>query len=94
MADARPPSAGAAAILVAPTAAGSDRLVVMADGRVVAQGDVAAIVGAARVTVVETAGWAGAFEAIERAGKVAGLAGRSLRVPGADPALTREQIRR
>jgi hypothetical protein len=45
-------------------AAACDRLIVMADGRVVAEGKVADIVGFARVTVVETPDWAGAFEAI------------------------------
>ncbi|HUK67646.1 MAG TPA: ABC transporter ATP-binding protein [Streptosporangiaceae bacterium] len=66
-------------------AAECDRLIVMADGRVVAEGKVATIVGFARVTVVETPDWAGAFETIERAGKVAGLVGRTLRVPGTTP---------
>ncbi|MGE5289710.1 MAG: ABC transporter ATP-binding protein [Micromonosporaceae bacterium] len=67
-----------------------ERLVVMAEGRVVAEGDVAAIVGSARVTVAETPDWPGAFEAIERAGSAAALVGRTLRVPGASP----EQVRR
>ncbi len=69
-----------------------DCLVVMADGRVVAAGEVAGIVGSARVTVVETSDWAGAFEAIERSGKVAGLAGRTLRVPGASPEAVGETL--
>ncbi len=63
-----------------------DRLVVMADGRVVATGHAAAIVGASSVTVVETPDWANAFDAIERCGLAAALVGRSLRVPGASPA--------
>jgi ABC-2 type transport system ATP-binding protein len=67
-----------------------DRLVVMADGRVVAAGKVAAIVGSSSVTVVETPDWASAFDAIERSGMVAGLVGRSLRVPGASPERVRE----
>jgi ABC-2 type transport system ATP-binding protein/ribosome-dependent ATPase len=62
-----------------------DRLVVMADGRVVAEGTVAEIVGAARVVVIETDAWATAFEAIETAGLAAALVGRTLRVPGATP---------
>jgi ABC-type multidrug transport system ATPase subunit len=69
-----------------------DRLVVMADGRVVAEGRVAEIVGSARVTVVESADWAGAFDAIERHGTVAGLVGRSLRVPGTSPEQVREML--
>jgi ABC-2 type transport system ATP-binding protein/ribosome-dependent ATPase len=62
-----------------------DRLVVMADGRVVAEGTVAEIVGDARVVVIETDAWATAFEAIETAGLAAALVGRTLRVPGATP---------
>jgi ABC-2 type transport system ATP-binding protein len=69
-----------------------DRLVVMADGRVVAEGAVAAIVGSAVVTVVETRDWATVFEVIEQAGQVADLVGRSLRVPGATPAQVRELV--
>lgn len=42
------------------------------------------------MTVVEIPDWAGAFEAIERAGKVAGLAGRARRVSGASPGEVRE----
>jgi ABC-2 type transport system ATP-binding protein/ribosome-dependent ATPase len=61
-----------------------DRLVVMADGRVVAEGDVRAIVGDARVCEVRTDEWARAFEALERAGLSAALVGRTLRVPGVD----------
>jgi hypothetical protein len=67
-----------------------DRLVMMADDRVVAEGEVAGIIGSARVTVVGTPDWAGAFETIERAGKVAGLVGRTLRVSGASPEEGRE----
>jgi ABC-2 type transport system ATP-binding protein len=62
-----------------------DRLVIMADGRVVAEGTVAGIVGAARVVVVETAEWGRAFEAIEARGLAAALVGRTLRIPSADP---------
>lgn len=58
-----------------------DRLVVMADGRVVAEGTIAEIVGDARVTVVETANWADAFARLEAAGLQAALVGRTLRVP-------------
>jgi ABC-2 type transport system ATP-binding protein/ribosome-dependent ATPase len=63
-----------------------DRLVVMADGRVVAEGTVAEIVGDSRVAVIETDAWERAFEAIEAAGLAAALVGRTLRVPGASPA--------
>ena len=59
------------------------RLVVMAQGRVVAQGTATEIVGTSSVAVVETADWARAFDALERAGLSAALVGRALRVPGA-----------
>ena len=42
------------------------------------------------MTVVEIPDWAGAFEAIERAGKVAGLVGRARRVSGASAEEVRE----
>ncbi len=63
-----------------------DRLVVMAEGRVVAEGTVSEIVAGSRVVVVETEDWAGAFEYLEAAGLPAALVGRTLRVPGASPA--------
>jgi ABC-type multidrug transport system ATPase subunit len=63
-----------------------DRLMVMADGRVVAEGTAGQIIGGARVSVVETGSWAAAFDALEAAGLPAALVGRTLRVPGADPA--------
>jgi ABC-2 type transport system ATP-binding protein len=62
-----------------------DRLVVMADGRVVAEGTLPGIVGDARVVVVETPGWAEAFERLEAAGFQAALVGRTLRVLGVGP---------
>ncbi|HEU4529462.1 MAG TPA: ABC transporter ATP-binding protein [Actinomycetota bacterium] len=62
-----------------------DRLVVMADGRVVAEGTVADIVGDTRVAVVRTGEWERAFEALEAHGMTAALVGRTLRVPGVDP---------
>src|SRR6266545_4578616 len=69
-----------------------DRLVVMAEGHVVAEGLLSDIVGSARVTVIETPDWAGAFDAIERAGSAAALVGRTLRVPGAAPAEVRQML--
>ena len=62
------------------------RLVIMADGRVVAQGTAPEVVGTAQVTVVATAAWADAFRALEEARMPVALAGRALRVPGAEPA--------
>jgi ABC-2 type transport system ATP-binding protein/ribosome-dependent ATPase len=69
-----------------------DRLMVMADGRVVAEGTADQIIGGARVSVVETASWAPAFDALEAAGLPATLVGRTLRVPGADPADVRRAL--
>lgn len=63
-----------------------DRLMIMADGRVVAEGTAGAIIGDARVSVVQSASWAAAFGALEAAGLPVALVGRSLRVPGAAPA--------
>ena len=60
-----------------------DRLIIMADGEVVATGTVAQIIGAELVTAVDAADWTAAFAALQRAGLHASLAGRTLRVPGA-----------
>ncbi|MGO9504146.1 MAG: ATP-binding cassette domain-containing protein [Streptosporangiaceae bacterium] len=60
------------------------RLVIMADGRVVAQGTAAQIIGGRQVTVVEPDSWPEAFRALEEAGLPAALAGHGLRVPAAD----------
>jgi len=65
------------------------RLVIMADGRVVAEGTAAQIVGSGQVVLVQAESWSAAFGALEGAGLQVALAGRSLRVPGADPAVVR-----
>ena len=70
-----------------------DRLVIMADGAVVAEGTADRIIGAAHVTVVETANWAAAFSRLEQSGLAVSLAGRTLRVPGASPADVRQALR-
>ncbi len=62
-----------------------DRLVVMTNGRVVAEGSVTEIVRDSRVTVVETTQWAGAFTLIEKSGAPAALVGRTLRTPNRTP---------
>jgi ABC-2 type transport system ATP-binding protein/ribosome-dependent ATPase len=69
-----------------------DRLMVMADGQVVAEGTAGQIIGDAWVSVVDTASWAAAFAALEAAGLPATLVGRTLRVPGADPADVRRAL--
>ena len=63
-----------------------DRLIIMADGEVVAAGTAAEIVGNAQVTVVEAASWADAFSRLKQAGLSVALAGRTLRLPGISPA--------
>ena len=63
------------------------RLVIMADGRVVAEGTAGEITGDTRVSVVQADDWAAAFAALEAASLPAALAGRTLRVPGASPAV-------
>ena len=68
------------------------RLVIMADGRVADQGTAPEIIGAARVTVVETPAWAAAFGVLEEARMPVALAGRTLRVPGATPAEVRRAL--
>jgi len=68
------------------------RLVIMADGRVVAAGTAAEIVGNQQVAVVEAESWSAAFGALEQAGLQVALAGRGLRVPGADPAVVRRAL--
>lgn len=62
-----------------------DRLLVMAAGRVVAEGTVAEIVGDATVTVVRSDAWAASFDALEHAGLPVALAGRNLHIPSAAP---------
>jgi ABC-2 type transport system ATP-binding protein/ribosome-dependent ATPase len=69
-----------------------DRLMVMADGQVVAEGTAGQIIGDAWVSVVDTASWAAAFAALEAAGLPATLVGRTLRVPGANPADVRRAL--
>jgi len=68
------------------------RLVIMADGQVVAAGTGADIVGSERVTVVQAESWSAAFGALERSGLQVALAGRSLRVPGAEPGAVRAAL--
>jgi ABC-2 type transport system ATP-binding protein len=63
-----------------------DRLVVLAAGRVAAAGTLADIVGDTTAAEVRTPGWEAAFTALDRAGLPVSLVGRTLRIPGADPA--------
>ena len=61
-----------------------DRLVLMAGGRVVAEGTLAGIVGDGTAVAVRAVRWDQAFAALDAAGLPAALVGRDLRVPGGD----------
>jgi ABC-2 type transport system ATP-binding protein len=63
-----------------------DRLVVLAAGRVVAAGSLAEIVGDTTATEVRSPIWEAAFTALDLAALPVSLVGRTLRVPGNDPA--------
>jgi ABC-2 type transport system ATP-binding protein len=63
-----------------------DRLVVMAQGIVIASGTMRAIIGDATAVEVEADHWELAFAALDAAGLPLALAGRLLRVPGGDAA--------
>jgi len=66
-----------------------DRLVIMAAGRVVAQGTAAAIVGDTTAVEVAAGRWEDAFAALADAGVPVALVGRHLRASGVDPARVR-----
>jgi ABC-2 type transport system ATP-binding protein len=68
------------------------RLVIMADGAVVAEGTPAQVIGDATVTVVTAPGWQAAFRRLAEAGLEVALAGTSLRIPDADPAVVRRAL--
>jgi len=61
-----------------------DRLVLMAAGRIVAQGTLAEIVGDGTAVAVAAERWDEAFAALDDAGVPVALIGRGLRVPGDD----------
>jgi ABC-2 type transport system ATP-binding protein len=71
-----------------------DRLVMMAGGRVAAEGSMAAIMGDSRTVRVSAPHWEEAFVALEDAGLPVALVGRSLRVPGASPEAVAGALRR
>ena len=62
-----------------------DRLLLMAGGRLVAQGSVADVIGDAQSVAVTTTAWAQAFSALDAAGLSVTLAGRAVRVVDAAP---------
>jgi ABC-2 type transport system ATP-binding protein len=63
-----------------------DRLVVLASGRVVATGSLPDVVGDTTAVEVRTPTWEVAFTTLDAAGLPVSLVGRTLRVPGNDPA--------
>jgi ABC-2 type transport system ATP-binding protein len=63
-----------------------DRLLLMSNGLLVAEGSKADIVGATTATAVRTDDWAAAFAALNEAGVPVILDGRAVRVANADPA--------
>jgi ABC-2 type transport system ATP-binding protein len=70
-----------------------DRLLLMADGRLVAQGSEADIVGSTTAVAVRADNWAQAFAALNAAGAPVMLAGRAIRVADADPDQLRQVLR-
>jgi ABC-2 type transport system ATP-binding protein len=62
-----------------------DRLVVLASGRVAAEGTMDQVVDGTRAVEVRSGRWEEAFTALDAAGLPVSLVGRTLRVPGADP---------
>jgi ABC-type multidrug transport system ATPase subunit len=61
-----------------------DRLLLMSQGRLVAQGSETDIIGATTAVAVRTADWARAFAVLNEAGQPVMLAGRDVRVADAD----------
>ena len=69
-----------------------DRLVLLAGGRVVAEGALEEIVGDGVAVAVQAERWDAAFAALGAAGLQAALVGRDLRVPGGDLAAVRAAL--
>jgi ABC-type multidrug transport system ATPase subunit len=63
-----------------------DRLLLMSDGKLVAEGSEADIIGTTTALAVRTDDWAGAFAALNAAGAPVILDGRAVRVADTDPA--------
>ena len=89
-------AAGGAGVLVTThhldEAGECDRLVLMAAGRVVAEGTLASVVGEGTAVAVRTGRWDAAFAALGAAGLPTALVGRELRVPGGDLAAVRAAL--
>jgi ABC-2 type transport system ATP-binding protein len=69
-----------------------DRLIIMAEGRVVATGSATELTGGRTAAEVLAEDWTAAFGALEEAGLPVALMGRRLRVPGCDPAEIRAAL--
>jgi ABC-2 type transport system ATP-binding protein len=61
-----------------------DRLVVLANGRVLVSGTLERIIGGRRTLQITTPRWDAAFQALDTAGMIPSLHGRTLRLIGAD----------
>ena len=89
-------AAGGAGVLVTThhldEAGECDRLVLLAGGRIVAEGTLAAIVGDGTAVAVRAERWDEAFAALTAAGLPAAVIGRDLRVPGGDQAAVRAAL--
>jgi ABC-type multidrug transport system ATPase subunit len=89
-------AAGGAGVLVTThhldEAGECDRLVLMAAGRVVAQGALVDIVGDGAAVAVRAERWDEAFAVLSAAGLPAAVVGRDLRVPGGDEAAVRAAL--
>ena len=70
-----------------------DRLVVLVAGRVVVSGTLTDIIGGRRALQIVTPRWDAAFQALDAAGLVASLHGRTLRVMGADEQAVADRLR-
>ncbi len=64
-----------------------DRLLLMADGRLVAEGSEADVVGGTTALAVRSDDWSAAFDALDAAGELVLLSGRSIRVADGDPSV-------
>ena len=72
----------------------ADRVVIMADGRVVAEGLVPEIVGGRRVVEVAAPDWPAALAAVEREPRLVMLDGTVIRVLGDEPEAVRADLER
>jgi ABC-2 type transport system ATP-binding protein len=72
----------------------ADRVVIMADGRVVAEGLVPEIVGERRVVEVAAPDWPAALAAVERGPRLVMLDGTLIRVLGDEPEAVRADLER